>query len=71
MKMRDYVDGIQGTGSWDRMHDMIEDGKILGWSMPPVEVDGRTVHIFPGTDREVTLERVQDEIRKTLKRMAH
>lgn len=63
-KMRDYVDGIRGTGSWDRMHDLIDRGELLGWSLPPVEVDGRQVNIFPGTNREVTLEHVQNEIRK-------
>lgn len=64
--MREYVDGIQGAGSWDRMHDLIEQKQMFGWEMPPVEVDGATVHIFPGTDREVTLEQVQAEIRNTI-----
>jgi hypothetical protein len=64
IKMRDYVDGIQGAGAWDRMHDLIEEGERFGWTMPPVEVDGRRVAIYPGTDREVTLEAVQNEIRK-------
>jgi len=69
MKMREYVDGIQGEGSWDRMHDLIERKVIVGWSLPPVQVDGATVHIFPGTDREVTLEEVQDELRKSFSRL--
>lgn len=64
MKMRDYVDAIQGQGSWDRLHDAINGMQLFGWDMPPIEVDGKTVHIFPGTDREVTLEAVQNEIRK-------
>lgn len=64
MKMREYVDGIQGQGSWDRMHDLINQKMLGGWTMPPVEVDGRKVSIFPGNDREVTLEQVQNEIRK-------
>lgn len=64
MKMRDYVDAIQGAGSWDRMHDLIARQEILGWQMPMVEVDGRQVHIFPGSDREVTIEAVKGEIRK-------
>ncbi len=67
MKMRDYVDGIQGAGSWDRMHDLIDRQELFGWSMPLVEVDGHRVHIFPGADREVTLEAVQDEVRKVLR----
>ena len=66
MKMREYVDNIQGEGSWDRMHDLINDMNLFGWSMPEVEVDGSMVAIFPGTDREVTLEQVQNEIRKSL-----
>lgn len=70
MKMREYVDGIQGPGSWDRMHDMIDKMIIFGWEMPPVEVDGRKVHIFPGSDREVTLEQVQNEIRKVFAQTA-
>lgn len=68
MKMREYVDSLQGEGSWDRMHDSISKMDLFGWDMPPVEVDGRTVHIFPGTDREVTLEAVQNEIRKSIGR---
>lgn len=63
-KMRDYVDGIQGNGSWDRMHDLIERMEIFGWEMPPVVVDGHKVHVFPGTNREATLEQVQNEIRR-------
>jgi hypothetical protein len=66
MKMREYVYGIQGEGSWDRMHDLIAKKSLFGWEMPPVSVDGMTVHIFPGTDREVSLEAVQNEIRKRL-----
>lgn len=64
MKMRDYVDAIQGVGSWDRMQDAIERQELFGWSLPPVDVDGRRVNIFPGTDREAMLEDVQEEIRK-------
>lgn len=64
MKMREYVDAIQGDGSWDRMHDRIDKMDIFGWEMPPVIVDGAECRIFPGTDREVTLEAVQDELRK-------
>jgi hypothetical protein len=64
MKMREYVDGIQGVGSWDRMHDAIDRQEIRGWTLPPIEVDGMHVNIFPGTDREVMLEAVQNEIRK-------
>lgn len=70
-KMRDYVDDIQGPGSWDRMHDCIEKMEIVGWDLPPVEVDGKTVHIFPGTNREATLEQVQNEIRKVLRQRTH
>lgn len=64
MKMREYVDGIQGAGAWDRMHDLIGRKQLFGWAMPPVQVDGHHVSIFPGEDREVTLEAVQDELRK-------
>lgn len=64
MKMRDYVDGIQGAGSWDRMHDLIEQKQIFGWELPPVMVDGAEVRIFPGEDREVTLQEVIDELRR-------
>jgi len=67
MKMRQYVDGIQGSGSWDDMHDKIDRMEFGGWTLPPVEVDGKKVNIFPGTDREVTLEQVQAEIRKVIK----
>jgi len=67
MKMREYVDSIQGDGAWDRIHEMIQQGRIDGWDMPPVNVDGHEVHIFPGEDREVTLEQVQNEIRKVWK----
>ncbi len=69
VKMREYVDAIQGDGAWDRMHDAIENMDISGWAMPPVEVDGRTCHIFPGSDREVTLETVQNEIRKSFRQI--
>ena len=64
MKMREYVDAIQGAGSWDRMHDLINVRRIGGWDLPPVDVDGVTVNIFPGADREVTLEQVKNEIQK-------
>lgn len=66
MKMREYVDVIQGEGAWDRMHDCIDRQELFGWSLLPVEVDGPKVHIFPGDDREVTLEAVQDQVRKAL-----
>lgn len=66
MKMREYVDNIQGPGSWDAMHDKIDQMEVNGWTMPPVWVNGHKISIFPGTDREVTLEQVQDEIRKVL-----
>ena len=66
MKMREYVDNIQGKGSWDRMHDFMNKGEILGWDLPSIDVDGMKVNVFPGTDREVTLEQVQNEIRKVL-----
>jgi hypothetical protein len=68
MKMREYVDEIQGKGSWDRMHDLIDKKELLGWRMPPVVVDDKLVHIFPGTNREVTLEEVKNEIRNSLER---
>jgi hypothetical protein len=70
MKMRDYVDGIQGPGSWDTMHDLIDKQQILGWDLPPIMVDNHLVHVFPGTDREVTLEAVQNEVRKALAEIA-
>lgn len=64
MTMREYVDGIMGTGAWDRMHDAIDRKELIGWSLPPLDVDGRRVHIFPGTDREVTVDAVRNEVRK-------
>jgi len=70
MKMREYVDAIQGAGAWDRMHDLITDGKIFGWRLPPIHVDGTTVYIFPGTNREVSLGEVRDEIRKAFAQKA-
>jgi hypothetical protein len=36
MKMREYVDRIQGEGTWDRMHDLIAKQEIFGWPMPPM-----------------------------------
>jgi hypothetical protein len=69
MKMREYVDRIQGEGTWDRMHDLIAKQEIFGWPMPPIEVDGATVSIFPGVDREVTLEQVKDAIRKVFREL--
>jgi hypothetical protein len=30
MKMREYVDRIQGEGTWDRMHDLIAKQEIFG-----------------------------------------
>ena len=70
MKMREYVDGIQGKGSWDRMHDLIDRMEIPGWDMPPVEVDGHKVSIFPGTNREVALDAVRAECRKAIGQVA-
>lgn len=69
MKMREYVDSLQGAGAWDRMHDLIDQKRLGGWSMPPVDVDGQEVHIFPGTNRDITLEQVQNEIRKSFVRI--
>lgn len=68
MKMREYVDGLQGPGSWDRMHDLIEKRQLFGWRLPPIPLGeaGGTVHIFPGTDREVTLEAVQAEVLRAI-----
>jgi len=65
--MREYVDGLRGPGAWDRMHDAIGAGQMFGWDMPPVRVDDAVVHIFPGTNREVLLEDVKSEIRRTLR----
>lgn len=62
--MREYYDKAHGAGAWDRMHDLISHGELSHWKQPDIEVDGRTVSIFPGTNREVTLEQVQTEIRK-------
>lgn len=62
--MREYVDGIQGEGSWDRMHDQINGMNLHGWTMPELDVDGIKVAIFPGSDRECTVEQVKNEIRK-------
>lgn len=60
MKMREFVDAAEGEGSWDQMHD-------TGiFETVPVEVGGTIVQIFPGTDREVTVEKVQAEVRKAL-----
>lgn len=70
MKMREYVDGIQGEGAWDNMHDKIANMDLFGWRMPPVIVDGRKVNIFPGENREVTLEAVQAEVRKAFAQVA-
>lgn len=66
MTMREYVDSIQGAGSWDKMHDLIEQQQLAGWTLPPVEVDGHLVRIFPGENREATLDQVKGEIRKFL-----
>lgn len=66
MKMREYVDAIQGAGSWDHIHDCISRMDITGWSLPSVEVDGRKVNIFPGSDREITLDAIKTEIRRVL-----
>lgn len=64
MKMREYVDAIQGEGAWDRMHDLIDRKELFGWTQPTVMVDGKSISIFPGENREVTLEQVQAEIRR-------
>jgi hypothetical protein len=69
--MREYVDALQGEGAWDRMHDQINGMNIDGWAMPPLMVDGKLVHIFPGTDREVTVDQVKNEIRKALSQIAN
>lgn len=69
MKMREYVDSIQGEGSWDRMHDLIDAKNILGWDMPMLDVDGYLVDIFPGEDREATVEQVKDAVRRVLKQI--
>jgi hypothetical protein len=61
VKMREYFDGIQGAGAWDRMHYLINQKQLFGWSMPPVEVDGAQGQHRP---RRVTPEQVQEEIRK-------
>jgi hypothetical protein len=66
MKIRDYVDELQGKGSWDSMHDLIGAGQIRGWTMPTIDVDGRSVDIFPGRNREVTLEAVIAAARSAL-----
>tara|TARA_R110002110_G_scaffold294324_1_gene508291 strand:- start:578 stop:793 length:216 start_codon:yes stop_codon:yes gene_type:complete len=71
MKMREYVDEKQGDGAWDAMHDAIDRGDIFGWDMPPMDVDGRTVNIFPGENREATVEDVCNEIRRSLKQLTH
>ncbi len=64
MKMREYYDATEGVGAWDRMHDAIERKEIFGWNQPKIEVDGSTVHVFPGENREVTLEEVKEELRR-------
>lgn len=66
MKMREYVDVLRGQGSWDRMHDLIDQQQTHGWDLIPIEVDGVKVSIFPGHNREVTLQEVQDEVRKAM-----
>lgn len=71
MKMREFVDAQMGEGAWDNMHDLIDEKELFGWKMPAVPVDGRLVHIFPGENREVTLEAVQNEIRKVFRKMEH
>lgn len=62
--MRDYYDATHGAGAWDRMHDLIAQKNIFGWEQPEIEVGGHTVSIFPGEDRECTLDQVKDELRK-------
>lgn len=64
--MREYVDAMRGDGTWDDMQDRIDRKELLGWELVPVSVDGATVHIFPGSDRDVTLDRVRAEIRKAI-----
>lgn len=60
MKMRELFDRNNGKGTWDRMYDSGLFEKV------PIKVDGTMVSIFPGTDREVTVEKVEAEIRKAL-----
>jgi hypothetical protein len=67
MKMRAYVDGIQGSGSWDRMHAAIARKETFSWVMPQITVDGVVVQIIPGLDLEITLEEVRTLIRKRLR----
>ena len=64
--MRKYVDAMRGPGSWDRMHGLIEGMSLGGWDLVPVSVDGHLVHIFPGSNPEVTLEEIQQQIRNVL-----
>lgn len=66
MLMREYYDAKHGPGSWDRMHDKIDDMDIFGWVQPELIVDGHTVSVFPGTNREVTVEQITAELRKVL-----
>lgn len=60
MKMREMVDKANGKGAWDRMHDS---GMF---DLRSLRVGETMVSIFPGTDREVTVEKVEAEIRKAL-----
>lgn len=60
MKMREMVDAANGEGAWDRMHDSGLFEKVL------INVGDTIVSIFPGTNREVTVETVRAEIRKAL-----
>lgn len=61
MKMRDLFDKANGASAWDQMHDSDIFLNV------PINVDDTMVSIFPGTDREVTVEKVQAEVRKALR----
>jgi len=65
MKMREMFDKANGAGAWDRMHDSGIFENV------PVRVGETMVSVFPGSDREVTVEKVQSEIRKALIEIAH
>src|SRR5689334_1054700 len=66
VKMREHVDATMGNGAWDRMHDLIAVGRLDGWTLPPMVVDGVSVSLFPGSNREVTVEEVEAEVRKCI-----
>lgn len=64
MLMREYYDKKHGEGAWDRMHDLIYKMQIHGWVQPDFDIDGKYVSVFPGTDREITVEAVEAELRR-------